>query len=80
MGWKAVCGICNCATCWLQVEEVRVGVEKLGFNKLWGSVLLASWIVVLVLVVSLALLLLQGSFRDRYCVRLASHYGPCPGF
>ena len=36
----------------LQVEEVRVGVEKLGFNKLWGSVLLASWIVVLVLVVS----------------------------
>ncbi|GAB4823068.1 hypothetical protein N2152v2_010114 [Parachlorella kessleri] len=38
----------------IKVEEVRVGVERLGFNKLWGSVLLASWIVVLVLVVVFA--------------------------
>lgn len=29
-------------------------MEKLGFNKFWGSVLLASWIVVLVVVLILS--------------------------
>ena len=31
-----------------------MGVERLGFNKLWGTVLLAAWLVVLIVTVVLA--------------------------
>ncbi len=36
-----------------QVSDLNAGVNKLGFNKVGGGILLASWIVILVVVVVL---------------------------
>ena len=38
----------------LQVADVHAGVEKLGFNKLGGALLIALWLAVLITVVVLA--------------------------
>lgn len=38
----------------VKVEDVNAGVERLGFTKLWGAVLIAVWIAVLVVTIVLS--------------------------
>jgi chromate transporter len=38
----------------IQVAEMKAGVEKLGFNKLGGAILLVGWVVILVVCIVLA--------------------------
>ena len=39
--------------CWRQVADINAGVDRLGFNKLGGGLLMLGWIVILVVVLVL---------------------------
>ena len=54
----------------LQVADMNAGVEKLGFNKIGGGILLVSWVVILVVVVVLVSGRLAGSGRVCLCACL----------
>lgn len=38
----------------VKIEDVNAGVERLGFTKLWGAVLIAVWVAVLVVTIVLS--------------------------